>query len=220
MSDALQGTHATPQAAIRVLIADDHPIVRAGLVAVLTREKDIEVVGEASDGQRAIALTRERQPGVVLMDLRMPVLDGVAAIEVITREQPDIRVLALTSYDGDADVRRALKAGARGYLLKDMLVTNLVGAVRAVHRGQRVMPSSVAERLAEFPFEPDLSPRELEVLGLIARGLGNKAIAVAIGRSDETIKVHVKSIFAKLGVHDRTEAVTAALARGLLHLER
>jgi DNA-binding NarL/FixJ family response regulator len=209
---------AVREAPIRVLIADDHPVVRAGLVSVLEREKDIEVVGEASDGQQAIALSRERQPDVVLMDLRMPVLDGIAAIEAITHEQSGTRVLALTSYDGDADVRRALKAGARGYLLKDMLVTNLVAAVRAVHRGQRVMPSPVAERLAEFPFEPDLSARELEVLGLIARGLGNKAIAAAIGRSDETIKVHIKSIFSKLGVHDRTEAVTAALARGLLHL--
>jgi DNA-binding NarL/FixJ family response regulator len=218
MMSALQRTLATREVAIRVLIADDHPIVLAGLVSVLTREKDVEIVGEAADGQRAIALTRERHPDVVLMDLRMPVIDGIAAIEVIMREQPATRVLALTSYDGDADVRRALRAGARGYLLKDMLVTNLVAAVRAVHRGQRVMPSPVAERLAEFPFEPDLSPRELEVLGLIARGLGNKAIAAVIGRSDETIKVHIKSIFAKLGVHDRTEAVTAALVRGLLHL--
>jgi two-component system, NarL family, response regulator len=218
MSDAPQGTLSARPATIRVLIADDHPIVRAGLVSVLSQEKDIEVVGQAADGQRAIALARERQPNVVLMDLRMPVLDGIAAIEVITRELPDTRILALTSYDGDADVRRALKAGARGYLLKDMLVTNLVAAVRAVYRGQRVMPSSVAERLAEFPFEPDLSARELEILGLIARGLGNKAIAASIGRSDETIKVHIKSIFTKLGVHDRTEAVTAALARGLIHL--
>jgi len=209
---------AASKAAIRVLIADDHPVVRAGLVAVLSQEKDIEVVGEASNGERAIALSRERLPDVVLMDLRMPEVDGIKATEVIAHEQPQIRILALTSYDGDADVRRALKAGARGYLLKDMLLTNLVAAVREVHRGQRVIPTSIAERLAEFPFEPDLSDRELEVLGLIARGLGNKAIAAAIGRSDETIKVHVKSIFAKLGVHDRTEAVTAALARGLLHL--
>jgi len=209
---------AASKAAIRVLIADDHPVVRAGLVAVLSQEKDIEVVGEASNGERAIALSRERLPDVVLMDLRMPEVDGIKATEVIAHEQPQIRILALTSYDGDADVRPALKAGARGYLLKDMLLTNLVAAVRAVHRGQRVIPTSIAERLAEFPFEPDLSDRELEVLGLIARGLGNKAIAAAIGRSDETIKVHVKSIFAKLGVHDRTEAVTAALARGLLHL--
>ena len=218
MSSPHQCTLVTRATAIRVLIADDHPIVRAGLISVLVREKDIEVVGEASDGQRAIVLARERQPDVVLMDLRMPVLDGIAAIEVIARECPATRILALTSYEGDADVRRALKAGARGYLLKDMLVTSLVVAVRAVHRGQRVMPSSVAERLAEFPFEPDLSQRELEVLGLMARGLGNKAIAAAIGRSDETIKAHIKSIFTKLDVHDRTEAVTVALARGLLHL--
>ena len=218
MSSPHQCTLVTRATAIRVLIADDHPIVRAGLISVLVREKDIEVVGEASDGQRAIVLAREWQPDVVLMDLRMPVLDGIAAIEVIARECPATRILALTSYEGDAYVRRALKAGARGYLLKDMLVTSLVVAVRAVHRGQRVMPSSVAERLAEFPFEPDLSQRELEVLGLMARGLGNKAIAAAIGRSDETIKAHIKSIFTKLDVHDRTEAVTVALARGLLHL--
>jgi two-component system, NarL family, response regulator len=218
MSDARWGTLAMRAAAIRVLIADDHPIVRAGLVSVLMRENDIEVVGEASDGQRAIALAREWEPDVVLMDLRMPVMDGIAAIEVIARECPATRILALTSYGGDADVRRALKAGARGYLLKDMLVTSLVVAVRAVHRGQRVMPSPVAERLAEFPFEPNLSPRELEVLRLIARGLGNKSIAAAMGRSGETIKAHIKSIFAKLDVHDRTEAVTVALARGLIHL--
>jgi two-component system, NarL family, response regulator len=218
MPEALQSTLAVRETAIRVLIADDHPIVRAGLVSVLSQEKDIEVVGEAANGERAIALSRERSPDVVLMDLRMPEVDGIKAIAVITHEQPNIRILALTTYDGDADVRRALKAGARGYLLKDMLVMNLVAAVRAVYRGQRVMPTSIAERLAEFPFEPDLSDRELEVLGLIARGLGNKAIAATIGRSDETIKAHIKSIFAKLGVHDRTEAVTAALARGLLHL--
>jgi len=204
--------------AIRVVIADDHPVVRAGLVSVLMREKDIDVVGEAADGERAIALARECRPDVVLMDLRMPVLDGIAAIEAIRDECPATRILALTSYDGDADVRRALKAGARGYLLKDMLLTSLVVAVRSVHRGQRVMPLSVAERLAEFPFEPDLTARELEVLGLLARGLGNKGMAAVIGRSDETIKAHLKSIFMKLGVHDRTEAVTAALARGLLHL--
>jgi YesN/AraC family two-component response regulator len=137
MPEALESTLAVREAAIRVLIADDHPFVRAGLVAVLSQEKDIEVVGEASNGERTIALSRERLPDVVLMDLRMPELDSVKAIEVIAREQPQIRILALTSYDGDADVRRALKAGARRYLLRDMLVMNLAAAVRAVHRGQR-----------------------------------------------------------------------------------
>jgi two-component system NarL family response regulator len=175
MPHAHQGNLAMRAAAIRVLIADDHPIVRAGLVSVLVREKDIEVVEEASDGQRAIALAREWQPDVVLMDLRMPVLDGIAAIEAITRECTATRILAVTSYDGDADVRRALKAGARGYLLKNMQVTSLVVAGRAVHRGQRVMPSSVAERLAEFPSSPTSLHANLRYSRSAREGLGTRA---------------------------------------------
>jgi DNA-binding NarL/FixJ family response regulator len=206
--------------AIRVLVADDHPIVRAGLVAVLERESDICVVGEAPDGETAVSLAEVHAPDVVLMDVRMPGMGGIPAIQEIIRVNPHARILALSTYDGDADVRRALRAGARGYLLKDMLLTQLVSAVRAVSRGQRVLPPAVAERLAEYPFESDLTSRELEVLALMARGLANKEIAAAIGRSDETAKAHVKGIFAKLGVADRTEAVTAALSRGLLHLSR
>jgi DNA-binding NarL/FixJ family response regulator len=203
---------------IRVLLADDHPVVRAGLASVLSEQSDFQLVGEAGDGERAVALAREQRPDVVLMDLRMPHMDGIAAIAQITRELPGVRVLALSTYDGDADIRRALEAGARGYLLKDMLLTHLVSAVRAVHAGERVLPALLAERLLAHSFEPVLTERELEVLALVARGLGNKEIARNIGRSSETVKAHLKSIVTKLGVANRTEAVTVALARGLIHL--
>jgi DNA-binding NarL/FixJ family response regulator len=203
---------------IRVLLADDHPVVRAGLASVLSEQSDFELVGEAGDGEGAVALARERRPDVVLMDLRMPRMDGIAAIARITRDLPEVRILALSTYDGDADIRRALEAGARGYLLKDMLLTQLVSAVRAVHAGDRVLPSLLAERLLGHSFEPELTERELEVLALVARGLGNKEIARKISRSSETVKAHLKSIVTKLGVANRTEAVTVALARGLIHL--
>jgi len=206
-------------ARIRVLVADDHPVVRAGLAAVIAQESDLELAAAAENGARAVALFREHQPDVVLMDLRMPVLDGVEAIRTITAEFPTARIVALTTYEGDGDIRRALEAGARGYLLKDMLLTEVITAVRAVHRGERVIPTAVAVRLAEHPPGSDLSERELEVLTLVARGLANKDVADAIGRTDETVKVHLKNVFAKLRVDDRTEAVTVALARGLIHLD-
>jgi DNA-binding NarL/FixJ family response regulator len=204
---------------IRVLVADDHPVVRTGLTAVLVQQADLKLVAEAENGARAVALYREHQPDVCLMDLRMPVMDGVEAIRTITSEFPNARILALTTYEGDADIRRALEAGARGYLLKDMLLTEVIRAVRAVHRGERVIPHAVAARLAEFPERSDLTERELEVLQLVARGLSNKQAARAIGRTDETVKIHLKNVFAKLGVADRTEAVTVALTRGLIHLD-
>jgi two-component system NarL family response regulator len=203
----------------RVLIADDHPVVRAGLAAVIVQEPDFDLVAEADNGERAVTLFREHQPDIVLMDLRMPQLGGVEAIERITMEFPGARILALTTYEGDADIRRALRAGARGYLLKDMLLSDVIGAIRTVLRGERVIPAAVATRLAEFPERSDLTERELEVLHLVGRGLSNKEVAKAIGRMDETVKIHLKNIFAKLGVGDRTEAVTVALARGLIHLE-
>jgi DNA-binding NarL/FixJ family response regulator len=210
---------STSAGTIRVLVADDHPVVRTGLAAVLVQQADLELVAEAENGERAVALYREHQPDVCLMDLRMPVMDGVEAIRAITTEFPDARILALTTYEGDADIRRALEAGARGYLLKDMLLTDVVQSVRAVHHGERVIPNAVAARLAEFPERSDLTERELEVLKLVARGLSNKEVARAIGRTDETVKIHLKNVFAKLGVADRTEAVTVALTRGLLHLD-
>jgi len=204
---------------IRVIVADDHPVVRAGLGAVIAEQDDLELVAEAENGATAVALFREHHPDVALMDLRMPVMDGVEAIREITTEFPDARILALTTYEGDADIRRALEAGASGYLLKDMLLTEVLTAVRAVHRGERVIPIAVAERLAEFPERSDLTERETEVLQLVARGLSNKEVARAIGRTDETVKIHLKNAFAKLDVADRTEAVTVALTRGLIHLD-
>jgi DNA-binding NarL/FixJ family response regulator len=153
------------------------------------------------------------------MDLRMPQVDGVEAIRRITEEFPEARILALTTYEGDADIRRALRAGAQGYLLKDMLLSDVISAIRRVLRGERVIPTPVATRLAEFPERSDLTERETEVLRLVGRGLSNKEVAKAIGRMDETVKIHLKNIFAKLGVADRTEAVTVGLARGLIHLE-
>ena len=204
---------------IRVLVADDHPVVRAGLGAVIAEQDDLELVAEAENGATAVALFRDHRPDVALMDLRMPVMDGVGAIRAITTEFHDARILALTTYEGDADIRRALEAGASGYLLKDMLLTEVLTAVRAVHRGERVIPIAVAARLEEFPERTDLTEREAEVLQLVARGLSNKEVARAIGRTDETVKIHLKNAFAKLAVADRTEAVTVALTRGLIHLD-
>ena len=210
---------STREGRIRVLIADDHPVVRTGLVAVLVQQPDLDLVGEAENGQRAVSMYREHRPDVCLMDLRMPLMDGVEAIRTITAEFPSARILALTTYEGDADIRRALEAGARGYLLKDMLLTEVINAVRTVHRGERVIPTAVAARLAEFPERSDLTEREVEILQLVARGLSNKEVARAIGRTDETVKIHLKNMFTKLDVADRTEAVTVALTRGLIHLD-
>ena len=179
----------------------------------------MSVVAEAGDGAEAVALYDQHEPDVVLMDLRMPRLDGVAAIRAILDTHPDARVVALTSYDGDADIYRALDAGACGYLIKDMLGTDVVRAIRTAAAGKRVIPPSVAGRLAEFTPRIDLTPREVEVLRLTAKGLRNRDIARVIGRTEETVKVHLKHIMAKLDVEDRTEAVTLALQRGIIHLD-
>jgi DNA-binding NarL/FixJ family response regulator len=202
-----------------VLVADDHPVVRNGLAGVIAQQPELALVAEAANGLQALEGFREHRPDVVLMDLRMPVMDGVSAIEAIRTEFPDARILALTTYEGDVDIHRALEAGARGYLIKDMLLTEVLSAIRAVHRGDRVIPVAVAAKLAEFTPRTDLSAREVEVLQLVARGLSNRDVAGVIGRTDETVKVHLKNIFAKLGVADRTEAVTLAYSRGILHLD-
>jgi len=204
---------------ISVLIVDDHPAVRAGLAAVITAESDLLVAGQADTGEQAITIYREQQPDVVLMDLRMPVLGGVAATERILTEFPEARVLALTTYQGDADVGKALDSGARGYLLKHMLMTEVVAAIRAVSRGEWVIPPAIAAGLARHRASDRLTARELEVVELMSKGLSNKEIAVAIGRTDETVKIHLKSVFVKLKVTTRTEAVRVSLTRGLVHID-
>lgn len=186
---------------------------------MIANETDMSVVAEAGDGTEAAALYEAHRPDVVLMDLRMPKLDGIAATRAIIAAHPEARIVALTSYEGDADIYRALDAGACGYLIKDMLGTQVVNAVRTAAAGKRVIPPEVAGRLAEFTPRLDLTPREIEVLRLAAKGLGNRDIARIIGRTEETVKVHLKHVMAKLQVTGRTEAVTLALQRGIIHLD-
>ena len=205
--------------AIRILVADDHPVVRAGTIALLTNESDMTVVAEAADGAEAVALYDSHLPDIALIDLRMPVMDGIGAMASIFSAHPRARLLALTTYDGDADIYRALDAGACGYLLKDMLGRELVQAIRAAASGKRVIPPAVASRLAEFTPRVDLTDREVEVLHFVAKGLRNRDIAHVIGRTEGTVKVHLKHLMAKLGVEDRTEAVTLGLQRGIIHLD-
>ena len=204
---------------IRVLAVDDHPVVRAGIAAMLANEPDLTVVALARNGAEAIALFETHRPDVVLMDLQMPEIGGVEATRAIRAIDPDARIVALTTYDGDADIHRALSAGACAYLLKDAMIDQLVAAVRSAAAGKRVIPVEVATKLAEFTPRADLSARELEVLQHVAGGLGNKEIAQAIGRSPETVKAHLESIFKKLDARDRAHAVTIALQRGFLHLD-
>jgi DNA-binding NarL/FixJ family response regulator len=204
---------------IRVLTADDHAVVRAGIGAMIANEPDIAVVAEAGDGEEAVALYHEHIPDVVLMDLRMPKLDGVSAIIAIRTAYPNAHIVALTTCDGDADIHRALSAGACAYLVKDVLVGELVGAIRSAAAGRRAIPAAVASRLAEFTPRVELSEREVEVLRLVAKGLSNREISRVIGRAEGTVKVHLKNILQKLGVDDRTEAVTLALQRGIIHLD-
>ncbi|HEY4133375.1 MAG TPA: response regulator transcription factor [Gemmatimonadaceae bacterium] len=203
---------------IRVLVVDDHPIVRAGLRALIEIVDDMEVVGEAGDGIEAVALHAQHAPTVTLIDIRMPRMDGVAAIRAIMEASPKARVVALTTYEGDADIHRALDAGACGYLIKDTLGREVINAIRRAASGERVIPPAVARALAEFTPRVDLTEREVEVLSLAGKGLRNKEIARVIGRTEETVKVHLKHIMSKLDAADRTEAVTVALQRGIIHL--
>ena len=205
--------------AIRILIADDHPVVRAGTMALIANESDMTVVAEAADGREAVALYDSHLPDVALIDLRMPEMDGISAMASIFAAHPEARLVALTTYDGDADIYRALDSGACGYLIKDMLGRELVQSIRAAASGKRVIPAAVASRLAEFTPRVDLTAREVEVLHLAAKGLRNKQIARVIGRTEGTVKVHLKHLMAKLGVDDRTEAVTLGLQRGIIHLD-
>jgi DNA-binding NarL/FixJ family response regulator len=204
---------------ITILTADDHPLIRDGLAAVLRAESGLQVVAEAANGEEAIEAYARLHPDIVLMDLRMPVMDGLTAARAILADDPNARIIVLTTYDGDEDIHRALAAGARGYLLKDMMRTDLLGVIRAVHRGQRGIPAPIAARLAEYTPRVGLTPRELEVLRLVADGLSNAAVGERIGRTEGTVKVHLKNILQKLDVKDRTEAVTTALRRGFIRLD-
>ncbi|MBC7896297.1 MAG: response regulator transcription factor [Cytophagaceae bacterium] len=203
---------------IRIMIVDDHPIYRDGLRSLLSVHDDLELVAEASDGGAAVALFRTHRPDVTLMDLSMPELGGVDAIDIITTEFSSARIIALTTYEGDADIRRALEAGARGYLLKSAVRQQLTDAIHLVHRGGQALPAEVAKRLGQFTAHAELTARELEVLQLLAKGYRNRMVAEAIGRTEATVKVHVLHILQKLGADDRTEAVTVALQRGIIHL--
>lgn len=203
---------------IRVLCVDDHPIVRKGIASLLANESDLKLVAEAASGQEAVDLHRAWQPDVTLMDLKLPDLDGVTATRMIREEFPLARIIALTSYDGDQEIYRALEAGARGYLLKEMVHTDVLGAIRVVHSGKRLIPPEVAGRLSEYFPQIVLTEREVQVLSFVARGMANKDIATRLGTASGTIKMHVQNILSKLGAADRTHAVTIALERGILHL--
>ena len=203
---------------IRILVAEDHLVARVGVTTIVNMQPDMEVVAEASNGQQAVELFRSYRPDVALLDLRMPVMGGVQAAQMIRAEFPGAHMVALTTYGGDEDIRRALAAGVQAYLTKDVLHDELLKAIRAVHAGQTYLPSAVAASLAAQLPRPDLSAREVQVLELIVRGLANKQIAYSLNIAEHTVKNHVKNILSKLGVQDRTQAATAAIQRGIIHL--
>ena len=222
-SSGLPGTPAEPApgpatGVVRVVVADDHPVVRAGIVGMLGVEPDIEVVGEAEDGRQAVELARETVPDVVVTDLRMPVLDGVGVTREIVALPGRTRVVVLTTYETDGEILRAVEAGATGYLLKDTPRAELVAGIRDAARGQTVLTPSVATRLvSQVGSRADrLTPREVEVLRAVARGLSNAAVGQELFISETTVKTHLIRAFGKLGVNDRTHAVTVAMERGLL----
>jgi DNA-binding NarL/FixJ family response regulator len=208
---------------LRIVIADDHPIFRAGLQGLLSAQPDFQVVGEAANGREAVAVVRHASPDVLLVDLQMPELDGVNAIREIRAIAPATRILVLTTYDSDGDILRAVEAGATGYLLKDTPREELFKAIRATARGDSALSPSVASKLvgrARGPMDRSLSAREIEVLTLVARGVSNKLIGKDLRISEATVKTHLLHIFDKLGVDDRTAAVTAAMERGMLRLAK
>jgi DNA-binding NarL/FixJ family response regulator len=211
------GDSSTVNNPIRILIVEDHHVVRQGLVALLKSVPDMQVVAEAADGQQGVDLFRQHRPDITIMDLRLPVLSGVEAIGQIRREVPQARVIVLTTFDGDEDIYRALQAGAKGYLLKDMFGDELMDAIRTVHAGKSKIPPAVAQRLAERMSGPELTGRELEVLKQIVAGKSNKEIGRELWISEATVKTHVNSLLSKLGVTDRTQAATTALQRGIVH---
>jgi DNA-binding NarL/FixJ family response regulator len=204
---------------IRVLVVEDHNVVRQGLVALLNLVEDIHVVGEAADGEEAVLQFRSQLPDVTLIDLRLPKLGGVEVIQRVRAETPQARFVVLTTYDGDEDIYRALKAGAKAYLLKGMTTEELVTTIRTVHAGRSHIPAAIAERLAERMGTEDLTPRESQVLEQIVSGKSNKEIATELAISEATVKTHINTLLSKLGVEDRTQAATAAIRRGIVPFE-
>lgn len=213
----MSATDATTHT-LRILCVDDHPLVRKGIASILNNEPDMKLVAEAGNGQDALAMFRAHHPDVTLMDLRMPNMDGIETARQIRAEFPDAKIIALTSFDGDQEIYRALEAGVRGYLLKEMVHTEVVRAIRAVQAGKRLMPPEVAERLTDYFPKAALTPREVEVLKHVAAGLANKEIAHKLGTADGTVKIHVQNILSKLNASDRTHAVTIAIQRGIIQL--
>lgn len=201
---------------IRVLVVDDHPMMREGICATIARQHDMEVAGEASDGEEALALFRASRPDVTLMDVQMPGLSGIDALQAMRDEYPKAVVLILTTYPGDAQAHRALQAGAAGYLLKSCLRKDLIDTIRAVHADRKVVSPEIAQSLALRAAQEQLTAREVEILRLVAEGFANKAVARELSVSVDTVKSHLKAVFEKLGVDDRTHAVSIATRRGYL----
>lgn len=208
----------TPATPISVLIADDHPLMREGIAAVIASQPDMRVVGEAGDGREVVALYRALRPDVCLIDLQMPNLNGMEAIQAIRAEFPQACLAILTTYKGDARAMHAIKAGAQGYLLKSALRKELTDAIRALASGHRYFPPQIAAELANHLGQESLTVRELQVLELIARGYGNKQIGTTLGLSEDTVKGHMRSIMEKLGANNRTHAVTIGIERGFLEI--
>jgi len=203
---------------IRILSVDDHPLLQEGIAAMIHSQPDMELAGEARSGQDALEKFRETRPDVVLMDLRLPDMNGIDAMIAIRGEFPEARVVVLTTFEGDAEIKRALAAGARGYLLKSMPPRELLDGIRQVHAGKKRIPAEVAARLAEHLSDESLTAREIEVLRQVASGNRNRDIAERLFISEETVKVHVKHIMDKLGANDRTQAVSIAIRRGIIQL--
>jgi DNA-binding NarL/FixJ family response regulator len=209
---------STGPSVIRILTVDDHPMLREGIAALVASQPDMKLVAEASTGREAVEQFRKHKPDLTLMDLQMPEMDGIEAMGAICSEFPEARIIVLTTYKGDVQVLRALKAGARAYLLKGLLRKELLETIRAVHAGQKRIPAEIAAELADHAVDDALTAREIDVLRLIALGNANKLVADQLGITEDTVKGHVKNILSKLGASDRTHAVTIALKRGIIEL--
>lgn len=209
---------STGPSSIRIMSVDDHALLRQGIAALIKTQHDMELVAEASDGEEAIAQFRAHRPDITLMDLQMPNVNGTEAISRIRSEFPEAKILVLSTYAGDVQILRAIKAGARGYLLKGDVRTELLEAIRKVHAGHKRIPPEIAAELAEHAADDQLSPREIDVLRLIGEGNANKQIADKLSIGETTVKNHISNILSKLGANDRTHAVTIALQRGIIEL--